>query len=435
MSASDVAGGGSDSADDDSEYGEEDIGSVQGLEQFASEEESEREDEIGEGEDVVGMEGVAVTRESKALYHKAAALVTASRHTSKFKREDPNEAVAQKAPSQSSRDAGIAAARLYRRTNCVPAETNIADGFYDAGRNTGALESLASLYGHANFGREVILVNALADPSLDALVREAELEVKQAHVPYSQIPATLKDDTDQPLPGVHEVLLERERVACLARFVSGRLGGVAAPGGESISALTRARLAEIKAEQGSNVLPLGEISPYGTCRHRAILFKVLGERIRPAVRSTLVRGSKGSDLHAWSSILRLTRFPTTRLSRSRAERPSAPFLRTLTRLCLWTLGSLSKPGSALTPHAAGAGTWCRCGSRTLCWSCLRGLASSCAKAPTRPGHRDTHHDLSQRVILWRSVMTSMMVMNLKMVMPAVAVHDQCGGHGIIDKNP
>lgn len=73
--------------------------------------------------------------------------------------------------------AGEKAAKVYRLTNQLSHETEIADGFYDPGRDTEPLPPLASFYRHNNFGREVIVVDTQTDLDLALAVAEAQKEV------------------------------------------------------------------------------------------------------------------------------------------------------------------------------------------------------------------------------------------------------------------
>ena len=73
--------------------------------------------------------------------------------------------------------AGEKAAKVYRLTNQLNHETEIADGFYDPGRDTETLPPLACFYRHNNFGREVIVVDTQTDLDLALAVAEAQKEV------------------------------------------------------------------------------------------------------------------------------------------------------------------------------------------------------------------------------------------------------------------
>ena len=199
--------------------------------------------------------------------------------------------------------AGEKASKIYRLTNQVGYDTELSNGFFDPGRDEGELPPLASFYRHNNFGREVLLVDTATDLDLALAVREAEAEVSAAYVACDG--GWAHDATEDEREAMEEALLLRERVKMLARYVCERMGFVLPPaaaerddgvregngacggaGGreeEEMAALTREILADLKLERNSNVVPLGLIRGYGTCRHRALLFKALADRVRPRV--------------------------------------------------------------------------------------------------------------------------------------------------------
>ena len=214
--------------------------------------------------------------------------------------------------------AGEKASKIYRLTNQVGYDTELSNGFFDPGRDEGDLPPLASFYRHNNFGREVLLVDTAVDLDLALAVREAEAEVSAAYVACNG--GWADDAAEEEREAMEEALLLRERVKLLARYVCERMGFVLPPaaaerddggregngacggaggGEEEMAALTREILADLKLERNSNVVPLGLIRGYGTCRHRALLFKALADRVRPRVPCKLQRGHRGQHPHAW----------------------------------------------------------------------------------------------------------------------------------------
>jgi len=171
----------------------------------------------------------------------------------------------------------------------------VGDGFYDPGRDTEPLPPLESFYRHNNFGREVILVDSESDIDFALAVQEATKEIRAAYVNASSRYAWLhKDDSEEDQAEMDAAMRERERVKILALYVCERMGFSSnvcdreggsvdeetdyETSGREVVSRTHELLQDIKIRQNSNVVPLGLVKPHGTCRHRAILFKVTNTR-------------------------------------------------------------------------------------------------------------------------------------------------------------
>ncbi|KAL2651050.1 hypothetical protein R1flu_019178 [Riccia fluitans] len=219
-------------------------------------------------------------------------------------------------------------------------DDRLHDGFYDAGRDRPfssltALEKEEPCYD----SREVILVDREKDEDLDVTALKAQ-----------QLLAQFEPSGD----GDQKVNVLR-RIAVLALFVSDSFGGSdktqnisstrrAALGGTagmpfvcscsssgngnparklterstsgavlpSVHMLCESAVRFLKAQRGSNVLPIGSLS-YGVCRHRAILLKYLCDRAVPIIPCELVRGYLDYMPHAWNIVLVETSVGPTRM--------------------------------------------------------------------------------------------------------------------------
>ncbi|BBM97151.1 hypothetical protein MPTK1_1g03380 [Marchantia polymorpha subsp. ruderalis] len=209
-------------------------------------------------------------------------------------------------------------------------EDRLHDGFYDAGRDR-PFSSLAALEKEQPCydSREVILVDREKDEELDVMALSAQ-----------QLLAGLESSVEGD--GKVNVF---QRMTFLALFVSDCFGGSdktqnisnmrrAALGGTagmpfvcscsssvngnlvnkvmeksnagavlpSVHMLCEGAVRFLKAQRGSNVLPIGSLS-FGVCRHRAILFKYLCDRADPIIPCELVRGYLDYMPHAWNVVL------------------------------------------------------------------------------------------------------------------------------------
>jgi len=140
----------------------------------------------------------------------------------------------------------------------------------------------------------VILVDSESDIDFALAVQEATKEIRSTYVNASSRYAWLhKDDSEEDQAEMDAAMRERERVKILARYVCERMGfssnvcdregsGVEETEyetrGREVVSRTNELLQDIKIRQSSNVIPLGLVKPLGTCRHRAILFKVTNTR-------------------------------------------------------------------------------------------------------------------------------------------------------------
>jgi tRNA A-37 threonylcarbamoyl transferase component Bud32 len=145
--------------------------------------------------------------------------------------------------------------------------------FYDAGRSSDWLE----LDDHRKeqldmLSREVILVNYYKDENLRQYVNTLETLI-----------------TDR--------MTEKDCFVEIAKFVHNTMGGNVTP--QDCSSVIKL----LKQKARSNVVELGKIS-HGQCRHRAILFKFLCDRLiknKRLLSCRLVRGEK-NGAHAWNVV-------------------------------------------------------------------------------------------------------------------------------------
>ena len=160
--------------------------------------------------------------------------------------------------------------KAYWNEHYIPADRKIPNGYVDGGR-----ESEFSANGQVNAkSREVIVVDRARDPDL------------QKHLAFAQS----KDLAEAPL-------LPRAR--SLALYVDVQCSP---PEGRNASP---AKLALVEAEFRDRELLLGQSGGAGVCRHRALLFKVLGEEA--GLKVTLVRGNYGTAEkaagHVWNELI------------------------------------------------------------------------------------------------------------------------------------
>jgi len=144
--------------------------------------------------------------------------------------------------------------------------------FFDGGRGHSwrSLDEFKKL--PVNNEREIILVDLKHDKSLENMVHELK----------------------EILPS------DLNLVTCykeIANFVHNRMGKFNLENFES-------HIRELKTSCNSNVLKIGEIR-IGLCRHRAILFKFLCDRLTTSIRPLLcrlVRGYDEEEAHAWNVV-------------------------------------------------------------------------------------------------------------------------------------
>jgi len=164
----------------------------------------------------------------------------------------------------------------YLRFDYLDFDDVMPDGFYDAGHgahfkteHTGGELSVVP----DGSGREIMMVDAGTDIGLIEKLRRAE----------------------RILEGVSD---EVSRVKLLAMFVAGAYGGVQlSRGGDRILGLCERDMGLRKNDEGK--LKVGQLN-FGACRHRAIVFKYLADRL--GIRSRLIRGRYGPDGHAWNIV-------------------------------------------------------------------------------------------------------------------------------------
>ncbi|XP_038991519.1 serine/threonine-protein kinase EDR1-like [Hibiscus syriacus] len=165
----------------------------------------------------------------------------------------------------------------YWNYNVVNYDEKIVDGFYDVygiASNLGAqgkmptLVDLQAISVLDNVDYEVILVNRLFDPELQALEKRVNNIYVQAQA-FGHVPV---------LNGM---------IQQIAETVVNRMGGPVADAEEMLRMWT-SRSYELRNSLNTIILPLGRLD-VGLSRHRALLFKVLADRINlPCI---LVKGS------------------------------------------------------------------------------------------------------------------------------------------------
>lgn len=216
----------------------------------------------------------------------------------------------------------------------------LPDGFYDAGRDRpfSSLEVFEKEPPSFN-SREVILVDRERDEDLDEITLSAqqllgrlrpslsknnEEQTKRMAVDTFQMITMLAlfvsdcfggSDKTQNVTNMRRAALGGTAGApfvcsCSSSLSAGSSNGFvdngvgSSPGAAlpSVHALCEAAVKYLKAQRGSNVVPLGSLR-FGVCRHRAILLKYLCDRADPVIPCELVRGYLDYMPHAWNVIL------------------------------------------------------------------------------------------------------------------------------------
>jgi len=173
----------------------------------------------------------------------------------------------------------------------LPPNVTIEDGFYDVGPQRELGEMLPSLdelkSKPVDLGaREVILVDAVEDARLARLI-----EVAQDLVKYS---TSLQ-----------------ERVKTVAMFVANVMGGTDISAGfcaleneqeheTTLELLSNKCIDNLRKKNNSNVVKLGSIT-HGVSRHRALLFKVICDRLNPPIATALLRSDSNVRKYIYKS--------------------------------------------------------------------------------------------------------------------------------------
>ncbi|KDP34102.1 hypothetical protein JCGZ_07673 [Jatropha curcas] len=166
--------------------------------------------------------------------------------------------------------------RRYWSYNVVNYNDKVLDGFYDVSGVTSnsvvqgkmpLLVDLQAISVFDNVDYEVVLVNRIVDPELRELERKAYIMSLENRV--------------------SDGLLLSGLIQKLADLVVNRMGGPVG-GADEISTRWTRRSYELRNALKSVILPLGQID-VGLSRHRALLFKVLADRIN--LPCMLVKGS------------------------------------------------------------------------------------------------------------------------------------------------
>jgi len=167
----------------------------------------------------------------------------------------------------------------YLKRGYLNFDEEMPDGFFDGGHDAQFYVGSNGNLEVESFDRELIVVDSKID-------KELKLKVDHA-IKF------LSSATDL-----------RTKIQMLAIFVSNSLGGskMAQPGSIHISELNEADMSTKTRSFGNvnNVLLLGCLN-YGVCRHRAILFKYLADRV--GIPSRLIRGKLHTGgWHVWNVV-------------------------------------------------------------------------------------------------------------------------------------
>ncbi|EEF45224.1 ATP binding protein, putative [Ricinus communis] len=212
-------------------------------------------------------------------------------------------------------------------------EDHLPDGFYDAGRDRPFMplrryEQILHLD-----SREVILLDREKDEKLDATVLSAQAlvcrlkrlngffeEGNKDAVDVLQIASLLALFVSDHFGGSdRSFTIERTRKAVSGSNYKKPFVCTCSTGNdESINTSTKQilgsaedivfsdlcekSLRSVKAKRNSIIVPLGNLQ-FGVCRHRALLFKYLCDRMDPPIPCELVRGYLDFIPHAWNTIL------------------------------------------------------------------------------------------------------------------------------------
>jgi hypothetical protein len=165
---------------------------------------------------------------------------------------------------------------LFLRRGYLDFQEKMPDGFYDGGRyTTFSVETDGRLVPHSP--REIDLLHQGMDPALKRITENA-----------TKLLANIPD--------------QESKIKLLALFVSNTLGGsqiVKLPGND-IEEISNREIAHLKAQsQNTNFILLGYLT-HGVCRHRALLFKYLADRL--GIPSRLVRGDQNNGAHQWNVV-------------------------------------------------------------------------------------------------------------------------------------
>jgi HEAT repeat protein len=185
----------------------------------------------------------------------------------------------------------------------------ICDGFFDAGRLKHGKPLLPLSYyirEPMNHKRPVLLVyaglsvcdqtqlHAACDETITAVVQPLPKPESVDLLVDSRLAQSIEEAKEMMMP--LQFASMAERAISLAQFVSRKMGGPIERG--SLSSFSwELPMSQLKYEFKSNVIPLGAITA-GIHYHRALLFKVIGDRI--GIPSSLVRGAFNC---AWNELV------------------------------------------------------------------------------------------------------------------------------------
>jgi hypothetical protein len=163
---------------------------------------------------------------------------------------------------------------LFLRRGYLDFHDRMPDGFYDGGRHMKYYLKDGKL--KMRSPREIVILDSVQDPAMKIhLAKVTKL-----------------------MEGINDL---ETKIRILALFVSNVLGGsqLTKQQGINIGDLSDKNVAEILAVTQEGQLPLGYLN-YGVCRHRALLFKFLADRL--GIPSRLVRGNV-PGAHQWNVVL------------------------------------------------------------------------------------------------------------------------------------
>jgi hypothetical protein len=173
-------------------------------------------------------------------------------------------------PEKKSREMSL---RFLRR-GYLDFDDKMPDGFFDGGRHTTFVIKDGILIPKSP--REIILLHSGIDDALKKITNDAE----------------------NLLSGVSDM---KTKIKMLAMYVSNLMGGSQAYKNPQtdIEILSDMDIANLQRKPNSGILQIGYLT-HGVCRHRALLFKYLADRL--GIPSRLIKGDYASP-HQWNVVI------------------------------------------------------------------------------------------------------------------------------------
>ncbi|GLT61542.1 hypothetical protein SLA2020_342410 [Shorea laevis] len=236
--------------------------------------------------------------------------------------------------SRKGTDYSLSLSRKYSNMSFCGTEDHLPDGFYDAGRD----RPFMPLQSYENIlpldSREVILIDRERDEELDAIVLYAQARVfhlkrmngftkerKRAAGDNLQIASWLALFVSDHFGGSdRNAIVEKMRKTASGMNYSKPFVCTCSTGNSDtnngststkildtvediiFSDLCGSSLRSVKTKRNNIVVPIGALK-HGVCRHRALLFKYLCDRMKPPIPCELVRGYLDFMPHAWNVIV------------------------------------------------------------------------------------------------------------------------------------